>query len=92
MNVNLSGIWTMIAGTVIAVVYMFTNFVTMAQFSDLKLDLDYDSYYEMLDRHAHAIEQGHDALAAEYSRRLERIKARICESDPEWERCSGTAQ
>ncbi len=82
----------MIAGTVIAVVYMFTNFVTMSQFSDLKLDLDYDSYYEMLDRHAHATAEGNDALAAEYSRRLERIKARICEEDPEWERCDGISE
>ena len=77
----------MIVGTAVAVVWMFSNFVTTSQFEDFVVDEWYDSYYEMLDKVAHAESEGNVELALEFSRRLERIKAKICEADPEWERC-----
>ena len=35
MKINLGLIWTMITSTVIAVAYMFTNFVSASDFNDL---------------------------------------------------------
>lgn len=77
----------MIAGTVIAVVYMFTNFVTAATFSEFQIVVYYDSYYALLERRNDARDAGNDAYAEELERQMERVKAKICEDDPEWERC-----
>lgn len=57
--------------------------------SDIKLDQWYGQYYDRLDDRDESIEEGNDALAAEYERQMERLRAKICEVDPEWERCDG---
>ena len=87
LDINMGSIWTMIAGTALAVVYMFTNFVSAAAFVDFKTDIYYSQFYEMLEKAEHAEEDGHKGLAAELRRQMERLKAKICEEDPEWERC-----
>ncbi len=79
----------MLAGTALAIVYMFNTFVTAAAFDDFKTDIYYSQYYELLEKKVNAEAKGQDGLAEELSRQLERIKAKICEEDPEWERCDG---
>ena len=79
----------MLVGTVLAVVYMFNTFVTAATFSEFQTDIYYIQFYELLEKQAHAEEDGHEGLADELARQMERLKAKICEDDPEWERCKG---
>lgn len=55
--------------------------------SDIQLDQWYGQFYDRLDDRDESLEEGNDALAAEYERQMERLKAKICEADPEWERC-----
>jgi hypothetical protein len=66
---------------------MFTTFVTASEFQDFQTDIFYLQFYELLEKRDRAAEDGRDDLAEELSRQLERIKAKICEDDPEWERC-----
>ena len=82
----------MIVGTALAIVYMFNTFVTATQFNELALDLAYRSYYELLDRRNIALDKGNVDLAREFSRRMEQLKAKICEEDPEWERFDATVK
>ena len=93
----------MIAGTAAAVVWMFTQFASVDQVNELAEDHKrfvsseefqeyvteeyYETYYLVLDRVRRAESQGNIDLAEELSRRLEKIKAKICAEDPEWERC-----
>jgi len=86
-NINLGSIWTMIAGTALAIIYMFNTFVTAGEFQEYVTEEYYDSYYALLDRQTDAIENGQVELAEEFGRRLEKLKAKICEEDSEWERC-----
>lgn len=89
----------MLAGTVVAVVYMFTSFVPVdandlfhdqqAQATnEFRTDIYYLQFYELLEKAEHADDDEHPELAAELRRQMERLKARICEADPEWERCN----
>ena len=80
----------MLVGTALAITYMFNTFVTAAEFEKYVVEEMYDSYYQMLDRVHEAEAKGNEELAKEFSRRLERLKAKICEADPEWERCDET--
>ncbi len=90
-QLNISGIWTMLAGTVIAVVYMFTTFVTVADFNELKVEVYYSQFYETIDRLRDAEANGEQEYSRELERRLERLKAKICDVEPEWERCDKPA-
>ena len=47
----------------------------------------YGQYYDRLDDRDESLAEGNHELAAEYERQMERLKAKICEHDPEWERC-----
>ncbi len=107
LQLERAGGYTVVAGTAAAVVWMFTqfapltmvtaleeqheNFVTSDQFEEYVVEELYDSFYELLDRFTEATEAGNVDLAKEFSRRLEKLKAKICESDPEWERCRPNA-
>ena len=93
----------MIAGTAMAVVWMMTQFASMDKVNALEAEHDrfvsseefqeyvteeyYETFYLVLDRVRRAESQGNVDLAEELSRRLEKIKAKICAEDPEWERC-----
>jgi len=90
-KLNISGIWTMLAGTVVAVVYMFTTFVTVADFNELSVEVYYSQFYDTIDRLRDAESNGENDYALELKRRLERLKAKICEIEPEWERCDKPA-
>ena len=82
----------MIVGTAIAITYMFNTFVTASEFEEYITEAYYESYYQLLDRKYAAEDRGNDELAKEYSRRLEKLKAKICAQDPEWERCDGNSE
>jgi Rod binding domain-containing protein len=81
-------IWAMITGTAVSIVYMFNTFVSAATFNDFQTDIYYSQFYELLEKKADAEDEGRDGLADELARQMERLKAKICEEDPEWERCN----
>jgi hypothetical protein len=87
IDVNMGTIWTMLVGTVGAVVYMFNNFVSAAEFKEFQVDGWYTAYYILLDKRDEAEEKDKEELAAEIERQMERLHAKICEEDPKWERC-----
>ena len=81
-----------IAGTcVAAVIWMFTTFVRAEEFhtkiTEITVAVAYGQYYDRLDDYDEAIAEGNVELAKEYKRQMERLRAEICEHDPEWERC-----
>jgi hypothetical protein len=77
-------------GTAGAVLFMFSTFATATEVEDIKLDIAYGQYYDRLDDYEEALAEGRPELAAEYKRQMERLRANICEQDPEWERCDAT--
>lgn len=98
-KINISGIWTMLTGTVLAVVYMFSTFATAAdvekkaeelnkKFIQQETTIAYGQYYDRFDDWEEAVSEGRDKLAKEYKREMERLKAKICEENPKWERCN----
>ena len=90
-HINIGSIWTLVTGTAIGVVYMFNTFATAAdveqKVGELELSISYGQYYDRLDDRDEAVDEGNEELAKEYERQMERLKAKICEADPEWERC-----
>jgi hypothetical protein len=82
-KINLS----MISATAAAVIWMFSTFASAADVEEIKLDQWYGQFYDRLDDRDEAVAEGNAKLAAEYERQMERLKAKICEADPEWERC-----
>lgn len=82
-KVNLALVTT----TAAAVLWMFTTFASAAEVEEIKLDIAYGQFYDRLDDYDEAVEEGNESLAAEYLRQMERLKAKICAADPEWERC-----
>ena len=94
IDVGLSTIWTMLAGTVLAVVYMFNTFATASDLQELAVDIYYDQYYELRDRirDLEDEEEIDEQYLREVERRLERVKAKICYAEPEWERCDGASE
>lgn len=81
LNFGLVGI------TASAVVWMFTQFASASEVEAIAVDVAYGQYYDRLDDYDEAVSEGNQALAAEYLRQMERLKAKICSADPEWERC-----
>lgn len=77
----------LIGVTASAVVWMFTQFASASEVEAIAVDVAYGQYYDRLDDYDEAISEGNTALADEYARQMERLKAKICEADPEWERC-----
>jgi len=78
---------TVIAVTASAIVYIFTNFVTVSEFNAVTVELLYDQYWTTLDRISKARANGQTDYEQELARRLEELRAKICEVEPEWERC-----
>lgn len=78
------GLISMTAG---AVIWMFTTFASASEVEEIHLDISYGQFYDRLDDYDEALEEGNESLAKEYKRQMERLKAKICEADPEWERC-----
>ena len=94
LNINMGTIWTMLVGTVMAVIYMFNTFATAADLKELAVDIHYDSYYSLVDRIDELEEEleTDEIYLLELQRRLERMKSKICAEEPEWERCSGITE
>ena len=92
LDINIGSIWTMLVGTALAIVYMFNTFVTVSEFESLATDLQYDQYYDFLIKRENALADGNQVFAEEISRRMERLRAKICKVDPEWERCDGSTE
>lgn len=86
-KVNLALVWGAITMTVSAVLWMMSAFASAAEVDQLKVEIAYGQYYDRLDDYEEALEEERDELAEEYYRQMERLKAKICEDDPEWERC-----
>ena len=63
------------------------RYVGVEQFEDLSVEVFYNQYYNTLDRLRAAEREGDSSYALELTRRLERLKAKICKVEPEWERC-----
>lgn len=87
-KINLGLMWTAMTSTVAAVLWMFTTFATAAEVDQIELDIAYGQFYDRLDDYEEAVEEGREELANEYKRQMERLRAKICEADPEWERCN----
>ena len=85
--INLGLMWTAITTTVGAILWMFATFATAAEVDDIKLQVLYGQFYDRLDDRDESRDEGNEELAQEYERQMERIRAAICEMDPEWERC-----
>jgi len=83
-HINMGTLWTMITGTVIAVLYMFTTFASASDLVDLRKDIWYDQYYDTRDRIGNTTDPDY---LQELRDRLEKLKAQICEEDPEWRPC-----
>jgi hypothetical protein len=97
-HINIGSIWTMLTGAVLCVVYMFNTFATAEDLKEqaeelkqevgnLELSISYGQFYDRLDDRDEAEVEENEELAKEYERQMERLKAKICEDDPEWERC-----
>lgn len=65
------------------------RYTPQSDFQGLALDIWYGQYYDRLDDYEEALAEGRDRLALEYKRQMEKIAAKICKRDPEWERCDG---
>jgi len=78
---------TLMAAVASSVVWMYATFASAAEVEEIHTDLAYGQYYDRLDDYDEAMSEGNVALAQEYARQMERLKAKICEADPEWERC-----
>lgn len=77
----------LISATAAAVIWMFTTFASASEVEEIKIDIAYGQYYDRLDDYDEAVAEGNESLANEYARQMERLRAKICENDPEWERC-----
>ena len=85
--INIGLLWTAVVATVGAVGWMTTSFASAAEVDQIKLDIAYGQFYDRLDDYEEALDEGREELADEYKRQMERLRAKICEEDPEWERC-----
>jgi len=77
----------MIAGIAAAIVWMFATFASASKLQEVKVAVWYGQFYDRLDDRDEAVDEGNADLAQEYGRQMEKLKAQICEYDPEWERC-----
>lgn len=64
-----------------------SRYVQTSQFEQYAVEDFYDKFYEAEDRKLEAEESGDDKAAREAQRTMERLKAKICHIDPDWERC-----
>ncbi len=77
----------MIAATASVVIWMFATFATAADVAEINLSIWYGQFYDRLDDRDEAVDEGNEALAKEYERQMEKLRAKICNEDPHWERC-----
>lgn len=86
-KLNIGMIWGAVVGTISAVLWMFATFASAAEVDQIKTDIAYGQFYDRLDDYEEALDEGREELAAEYKRQMERLRAKICKVDPDWERC-----
>lgn len=86
-KLNIVAIWAATGTTVSAVLWMLATFASASEVDELKMSVAYGQYYDRLDDYEEAVAEGRMKLAEEYKRQMERLKAQICKSDPDWERC-----
>jgi hypothetical protein len=91
VKVNLALVWTMLTGTIAAMILGFqwitTGFVASEDFEQFSVEIYYDQYYSILKDYREAELDGETDWLDELGIRLERLKTKICAIDPEWERC-----
>jgi len=64
-----------------------SRYVQVSQFAQYAVEDFYDKFYEAEDRKIAAEASGDEKAAREAQRDMERLKAKICDIDPKWERC-----
>ena len=64
-----------------------SRYAMAVEVQQVATDMWYGQYYDRLDDYEEALDEGREELAAEYKRQMERLKAKICAREPEWERC-----
>jgi len=84
-EINLGGLWTMLVGTATAIVWMFTNFVSIGDFESYIIEDFYDRYYEYEDD---LIEADDPDEVRRLERDMARLKSKICNIEPEWQECN----
>ena len=89
-KINVGLLWTAVVTTVTAVLWMFTTFASASEVEEIKTDVAYGQFYDRLDDYEEALDEGRLELAAEYKRQMERLRAKICKVDPDWERCKAS--
>lgn len=67
------------------------RYVSTAQFLELSVEVYYSQFYETLDRMQIAKANEQAEYVKELERRIEKLKAKICELEPEWQRCDAPA-
>ena len=82
-----AGIFALIGTVWGGVTALDYRYAPAGKVEEMSLDIWYGQYYDRLDDYDEAVAEGNRELAEEYKRQMERIKAKICEVDPEWERC-----
>jgi hypothetical protein len=70
-----------------AFIWITTTFATASEVDDLKLQILYGQFYDRLDDYEEEYAEGDHNSAERLRRELIRIKAKICEEDPEWDYC-----
>lgn len=77
----------MIVGTALAIAYMFNTFVTYSEFEEYVVEDYYENFYRLEDRFSKAERQGDEERMREFQRSMDRLKAKICKTDPDWVHC-----
>ena len=101
--INIGLVWTAITTTVSALFWMMSAFASagdlaelearvaamapMSEVQEIQIDVAYGQFYDRLDDYEEALDEDRQELADEYKRQMERLRAKICKVDPEWERC-----
>ena len=89
--VNVGLVWTAITTTVTAMLWAFSTFAkaedVQRDLTAIEVDVAYGQFYDRLDDYEEALDEDRLELADEYLRQMERLRAKICAVDPEWERC-----
>jgi len=63
------------------------EYVTVSQMQDLSVDIWYGQFFDRLDDLDESKAEGNDRLVDLYTRQLQRLLAKICAVEPEFEYC-----
>lgn len=67
--------------------FMDSRYVAAAELKSLSVEIFYREYFDAEDKLRAAQARGDAQAVKDQTRRLERLKAKICEMESTWERC-----